>query len=92
MYSAQVKGVGSYLCGNSQLFLDRNHTFRNRLGLHRSEGILRALFLGYPATDTSRIQTLDVIYAYLFYDDREDGPVILTSNNGVITKNGFFQP
>jgi nitroreductase len=49
MYYAQVKGLGSYLCGNGQLFLDKNRTFRNRLGLQRGEGILGALFLGYPA-------------------------------------------
>jgi hypothetical protein len=49
MYYAQVKGVGSYLCGNGQLFLDKNQAFRHRLGLQRGEGILGALFLGYPA-------------------------------------------
>ncbi len=49
MYYAQVKGIGSYLCGNGQLFLDKNQAFRNRLGLQRGEGILGALFLGYPA-------------------------------------------
>ncbi len=49
MYYAQAKGVGSYLCGNGQLFLDKNQAFRNRLGLQRGEGILGALFLGFPA-------------------------------------------
>ena len=49
MYYAQVKGIGSYLCGNGQLFLDKNRSFRNHLGLQRGESILGALFLGYPA-------------------------------------------
>ena len=49
MHYAQVKSIGSYLCGNGQLFLDKNRSFRDRLGLQRGESILGALFLGYPA-------------------------------------------
>jgi nitroreductase/NAD-dependent dihydropyrimidine dehydrogenase PreA subunit len=49
MYYAQAKGIGSYLCGNGQLFLDKNRVFRKRLGLGRGENVLGALFLGYPA-------------------------------------------
>jgi nitroreductase/NAD-dependent dihydropyrimidine dehydrogenase PreA subunit len=53
MYYAQAKGIGSYLCGNGQLFLDKNRVFRKRLGLERSENVLGALFLGYPAIQFS---------------------------------------
>jgi Fe-S-cluster-containing hydrogenase component 2 len=53
MYYAQAKGIGSYLCGNGQLFLDKNRAFRKRLGLGRSENVLGALFLGYPAVKFS---------------------------------------
>ncbi len=49
IYYAQVKGVGSCLCGNGPLFFDRNKIVRKRLKLPKQEHILGALFLGYPA-------------------------------------------
>jgi len=48
-YYAQVKGIGSCLCGNGPLIFDKNKAIRKRLGSERRENILGALMLGYPA-------------------------------------------
>lgn len=49
MYYAQAKGIGCGLCGNGQLYFDKNKTLRNRLGIQKRENILGTLLLGYPA-------------------------------------------
>jgi nitroreductase len=48
MYYAQARGLGCGLCGNGQLFFDKNRTVRKRLGLHKRENILGTLMIGYP--------------------------------------------
>jgi hypothetical protein len=48
-FYAQVKGIASCLWGNGPIFMDRSPAARRQLGLHRSDRIFGALFLGYPA-------------------------------------------
>jgi nitroreductase len=49
IYYAQVRGIGTCLCGNGPLFFDKNKKIRKRLKLESREHVLGALFLGYPA-------------------------------------------
>jgi nitroreductase len=53
IYYAQSQGIASCLCGNGQLFFDKNNKIRKRLRLHSREHILASLFLGYPAIQFS---------------------------------------
>jgi ferredoxin len=48
MYYAQIKGVGTCLWGNAPLFLDKDKTTRQRLGLTKQMQIYGAFFMGYP--------------------------------------------
>ena len=48
IYCAQLKGIGSCLCGNGPIFFDKDRKTRERLKLQNREHILGALFLGYP--------------------------------------------
>lgn len=48
MFYAQIKGVGTCLWGNAQLFLDKDKATRQRLGLPKPAQIYGAFFMGYP--------------------------------------------
>ena len=48
MYYAQLNGVGTCLWGNASLFLDKNRSIRQRLGLASYQRIYGGLFMGYP--------------------------------------------
>jgi nitroreductase len=49
MYFAQVRGVGTCLWANGPIFIDKNRTARQRLGIEAHERIFGAMYLGYPA-------------------------------------------
>jgi NAD-dependent dihydropyrimidine dehydrogenase PreA subunit/nitroreductase len=48
-YYAQSLGIGSWICGNGPLYLDKNKAIRKHLKIQKRENILGAVFLGYPA-------------------------------------------
>jgi len=49
MYYAQVKGVGTCLWANGPLFIDKNRSLRQQMGIKTNERIFGAMYLGYPA-------------------------------------------